>query len=298
MKKSLSIFLLLMVFLIPNSVWAQNVDVSEKIYDYADLLSNEEEEKLHSQVMDFIEKYDMDMVFVTINENPYGISDEDTELYTEEFYDNNGFGVGKTKDGIIILIDMSNRYSYISTTGEAILVFDDIRIDLMLDNAYFYLKDGEYYNAFDSFLNDASSFAKHGIPESNKNYYINSKGEYVRKRHVNLFFSAFIAALGSLIPVLIHISKYKEIKLAGNADSYLKNKELTSKVDRFLTTYTSRRRIIHDDDSRNGTHRSGGSSTSHGGSSIRHSSSSRSSSRSSSSHSSRSVSHGGGGRHF
>ena len=72
------------------------------------------------------------------------------------------------------------------------------------------------------------------------------------------------------------LSKYKGIKLATNANYYLKNSTITNSKDNFLTTFTSRVKIQRD---------SGGSGGHGGGSSISHGSSG--------------TSHGGGGgRHF
>ena len=83
---------------------------------------------------------------------------------------------------------------------------------------------------------------------------------------------------GAILIIMVHIGKYKGIKLATNANSYLINTNVTSTVDQFLTTFTSRTKIEH-----NSSGGFGGSS-SHGGSTISHGSSG--------------SSHGGGGHHF
>lgn len=43
------------------------VDETKKIYDYANLITDEEEIELYNKVQEFINKYNMDMVIVTIN---------------------------------------------------------------------------------------------------------------------------------------------------------------------------------------------------------------------------------------
>ena len=45
------------------------VDASEKVYDFADLLTDEEEQDLYEKITKFINKNKMDMVIVTIYEN-------------------------------------------------------------------------------------------------------------------------------------------------------------------------------------------------------------------------------------
>ena len=133
--------------LIKNSIKEDigTIKITKKTYL---TLTEEEEETLRKMAIDYLEKYKMDIVLVTIKENPYGVSDEYTKIYSQDFYDYNGFGVGETKDGIIVLIDMANRYPYITTTGEAILMYDDDRIEDIHDYAYEDLADGNYFAAF------------------------------------------------------------------------------------------------------------------------------------------------------
>ena len=284
MKKRLLIIILLSIFFIPSVVKAENltpeVDSTQKIYDFAELLSEEEEQKLYSLVSDYISKYNMDMVLLTISENPYGISDRYTELYAQDFYDYNNFGIGDTYDGIIIIIDMANRYPFIVTTGEAILTYDDERINNMHDDAYDYLANGEYYKAFEAYVESADSYASSGVPESNQYYCIDSDGEYYKcksaPKKVNWLVTILASVFGSFIPVFVHLRKYRGIRLATNANSYLKSTIMTTENDTFLTTFTTRTRRSSD---------SGGSGHSGGGSSISHGSSGRSHG-------------GGGGRHF
>lgn len=284
MKRNIIIILLLTIFLIPYKVNAENltptVDVKEKVYDFAELLTEEEEKDLYDMATNYIEKYNMDMVLVTIDKNPYGVSDHYTQVYSQDFYDYNGFGIGTKKDGIIVLIDMDNRYPFITTTGEAQLVYDDERIENMHDEAYNYLSAGSYYDAFKAYIYRAEYYASKGIPESNKYYCVDEDGEYYKckeePKSVNWFITTISAILGSIIPVTLHIRKYRGIRLATNANAYLKNSSITNNIDQFLTTFTSR--IRRSSDSGSGGHGGGGSSISHGSSGMSHG--------------------GGGGRHF
>ncbi len=267
MKKNV-LLLFLLLFLIPVKVDAENltpsVDNEIKIFDYADLLTATEEKMLETSITHFIEIEDLDMVIVTIDTNPYGVSDYYTEKYAEDFYLKNAYGKGNSNSGMIILLDMSNRYCFIKLFGSAVEFYSDNAIERMHDNAIDYVADGDYYEAFDSYIDDAYIY---------KNYDPYIGGDYdTPKRSVNLFWSLFLAVLVSSITLSVHIKKYKGIKLATNANAYLGNINITEKQDHFLTTFTTRVAIPHNN--------SGGSSG-----------------RSSSSHSSSSHS-GGGGRHF
>lgn len=297
MKGRFIYLLLLLVFFIPGVVRADElvcndengnkyeckvpkVDNSIKVYDYAELLTDTEEKDLFNTVNSFINKYDMDIALVTINDNPYGVSDDYSRIYAQDFYYYNRFGNNISLDGFIILIDMSNRYVYMATKGRAILVFDDKRIDNITEKAYNYLRNGDYFNAYKAMLKEAGSYLEKGTAPSNEEYYIDNEGiiqKYKKPKKVNWGTSLLIGLLGSLIPAFIHTRKYRGIKLATNANSYLKEADINEKTDQFLTTFTSRTRIYHDSGSSGGHHGGfGGSSTHHGSG----------------------GSFGGGGRHF
>ena len=257
------------------------VDNSKKVYDLADLLNDDEEKELFSLAENFINEYNMDIALVTINENPYGVSDYYSKIYAQDFYYYNRFGVGTSHDGLILLIDMANRYIYIATKGKAILVFDDNRIDNITEVAYNYLKNGNYFLGYKKMIEKIGEYAKNGVADSNQYYCVDETGEPYKCREkpksVNWGISLIIGLLGSLIPTIIHIRKYRGIKYATNANTYLVDSNIDTKVDQFLTTFTSRVRRSHD---------SGGSSGGgghFGGSSISHGSG---------------GSFGGGGRHF
>ena len=255
------------------------VDNSEKVYDFANLLTDEEEKDLFNLAQNFISNYNIDIALVTISENPYGVSDYYSKVYAQDFYYYNRFGIGQYYDGIILLIDMSNRYIYMATKGNAIILYDDNRIDNITEVAYNHLKAGNYYKGYKAMIDKASSYAKSGIPKSNQYQCLDDTGTpYQCKtppKSVNWGITFAVAVLGSVIPAFIHTRKYRGIKLATNANSYLTGSNIDTKTDQFLTTFTSRVRRSHDSGGSGGGH-SGGSTISHGSG----------------------GSFGGGGRHF
>ena len=247
-----------------------SVDESEKVYDFANLLDENEEKLILNSINEFISKYDMDMVIVTIDSNPR----YSAQKFSDDFYDYNSFGKNKTRDGLLFIIDLDTRNFYISTTGEAIRVFSDDRIESILDYSEPYMKDGSYYEAISSFVQWSSSYAKKGVPESNKNSYIDDNGNIVYYTKINYLLSVFISGIITFIVITILVNRNKMIKRASNANLYLDKSSLniTSRNDAFLTTHTT---------------------------SVSLSSSSGGSGHGSSTHSSSSgSSHGGGGRSF
>ena len=219
---------------------------------------------------DFINTYNLDMAIVTINKN----NKSSSEAYADDFYDYNDFGCGSTFDGLLFLVDMDERMMHITTTGQAILIYDDYRIQRMLDDAYFFISAEDYYTTAKSFVMKAKEYAESGVPNSNKNYIIDSDGNYKRVNVYNVELIFIVTGIITAVFLVVTVSKHKLVKKATNARQYLirNSIKLTENVDQFITSNTTK---IYTPPS---------SSSSGGGSSTHSSSSGRS--------------HGGGSRRF
>ncbi len=236
-KISYSIVFFIACFLFLPNVFA--FDTSLKIYDDANLLTAEEEAQLKVKIDAFMDKYNMDMVIVTTNDNSSAGS---TRHYAQDFYDYNGFGIGKTKDGILLLIDRTEGYNdlWMTTTGEAILIYDDNRIDSILDNVA-NAKNSGYYQMFLAFIDSSSNYAEKGVAPSNSGSYIDDNGILRTKRVFPWFWIIlFTLAVPSII-VGVLIARNKMIKKEVQAAAYLDQNsvEYTRREDRFITTHTS-----------------------------------------------------------
>ena len=244
------------------------VDDMDKVYDFADLLTDLEEENLFNLVNNYITSTNYDLAIVTINNNP-----KDSEIsYADDFYDYNSFGKNETRDGSLILIDMDNRVIYISTTGYAIKMYDDNRIDDIIDSGYNNLKNAEYYTCLSNMILKMQDEYELGYPDSNKNMEIDSNGKPIKSISYKLVF-----ILSSIITLIVSLILYFKSRLkikVSSTISYLKNGNITTKQDKFINSSVIHTRIVSDTSSSSG---SGGSSF--------HSSSSGSF-------------HGGGGRSF
>lgn len=252
-----------------------SVDETKKVYDFADLIDEQNEIYLFNKTNEFIKNYNMDLVLVTIDDNW-----TTARKYADNFYDYNYFGIGDTFDGILLLIDMDTREIYISTTGKAILMYNDYRIEKVLDEMFNYVQNGNYFETFVRGIERLEYFQKKGIPSENKNSYIDENGDYVYKTVKTFPFVMFIfiSAIIATIVLVIFISKNKLVRKAHDAKEYIEkdNARVLKVQDRFITSHTARVRINTDSSS--------GSSFGSGSSSTHRSSSGRS--------------HGGGGRRF
>lgn len=130
-----------------------------RVYDYAGLFTAEEIKELEESATEYREKTNLDLVIVTIDDAEGKTSRE----YADDFYDYNGFGVGSDYSGALLLIDMDNRMAYLSTTGKAIGILTDSRIQEITDEVASYVGDGQYAKGAQVFLEKTDEFVNPNI---------------------------------------------------------------------------------------------------------------------------------------
>ena len=150
MKKVLSILLLIVVILIPMIASAQ----SPKIIDGADLLTQDQVLLLEQKAETIIDKYQMDVVILTVNSTD-GI---DIQRFADDYYDNNGYGVGPDYSGVLFMLAMDTRQWWISTCGDGIYALTDYGIQMLFSEIASYLSGGDYYAAFDLYLEELEDY--------------------------------------------------------------------------------------------------------------------------------------------
>lgn len=247
------------------------VDAGEKVYDFADLLSDSEEKKIYKRISKYIDNTNMDMVVVTISDN-----NKDSAMnYADDFYDYNDFGMDSSKSGVLFLVDMDNREIYISTTGKAISLYSDYRIDTILDGVYTNFSDRYYYSGIIKVVNAMDSYYEIGSPSDDDSHYeLAGDGVVVRK-------IPYILVLGvplflSIVVTSIMVKKTKLVKKATSSKEYLEDDSVNIRTvrDTLVSSNTVATPIYDSSDFGGG----GGGSSTHSGSS--------------------GSSHGGGGRGF
>jgi len=133
------LLIVLSVFLMTGmSAWAS--DSSARVFDNAGLFSADEKADLESKIAASKKTLGMDIVVLTEKSK----NGKTTEAYADDFYDQGNFGVGEKKSGYLFFIDMEGRQIYFSTTGGAITLLTDDRINSILDDISSYAGDGDY----------------------------------------------------------------------------------------------------------------------------------------------------------
>ena len=279
MKKKIIFCIIYIIFIIISAfpVLASAADVPKvnpeiKVYDYAELLTEEQEKELSQKAKEILARHNIDIAIVTTN-TTNGLSSME---YADDFYDYNPFGYGEDASGLIMLINMEEREVWISTTGKAIRIFTDYKIESLLDVVYNGLSQGNYYNAGKDFLSESDQYI--------------TKWELAQKplrERIGVFgilFSSLFSGfgIGGFITFILFIFSRKSISGKPHISTYKDSFELTSKRDNFLSTDTVRTVIPKEEPvvrtSSPGVSRSSSRSTTHTSSSGR--------------------THGGGGRKF
>lgn len=218
------------------------VDASEKVYDFANILTDSEEEIIYNYSKEFKEETGMELIYVTINMSYSYDSKHDT--YASDFYDYNDFGLDlENYDGILLL---RNNYSYdryynMYTFGNAQLYFNQSRYDDVLDSIYYEISHDQYISGFREFKDKCLQYYKSGIPSSNKNAYIDEDGFIRYNYSIPYLLCLGISSVLTLITMLILVNKNKMVKKATKASEYIDRKSVNyrTKNDRFITSRTT-----------------------------------------------------------
>lgn len=250
------------------------VDPSEKVYDFADILTDQEEEKLREEIYPIIESINIDIVILTINQS-YSY-DEYNENIATDFYDYNDFGIDFHEySGILLLRNANQRRPYydIYTFGEAQLYFNYDRLNYILDRIGDNIGDKRYCSAFSQFVDEVDFYYNIGIPSEYKDYYIGPNGDLVKRFSPPIGIAFVFSALLTYVIIFNLIKRNKMVIKPTKADEYLdvNTIKFTEKNDTFrnsvTTSYTSS--SSSSGYSGSGNHRSGGGGSHSRGSSGR-----------------------------
>ena len=187
------------------------VDASEKIYDFADYVSDGDEVKLFSYAKEYSAHTKYDLVILT-TDNIEGMDPFD---YMYNFYDYNSF----ERNGIIMMVYKNGNDSdvYIGTTKYG----DDSKIEDIYTRAYIkgmvdYLKDkfkgSNYYQGFNDFI-------KLGIgiydiqTNNNGNYRVGSNGELVKNIYWLDYLVVSLAITSIVVVVLLYVNSINNKKV-------------------------------------------------------------------------------------
>ncbi len=233
------------------------------VYDYADLLTDEEEATLSILAEKQSLQYGISITFLTYDDS----EGKSTMVYTDDFYDQ----IIVEPNGFLLAIDMDNREVYLNTVGTCIDNISDYEVDEILDYTYMYASDAEYAD----FFAEAMDFT---LDAYNGSLAVNGDADYYAEptpvnplvpTSTSLVITVVVMVITAVVLLLIHNKNNR----APSAENYMGSSfEVLNSNTLFMGT---RREVLHDYYADNDSDGGGSSHISGGG-----------------------ISHGGGGRGF
>lgn len=117
--------------------------------DDAGLFSKSEETLLNERLAQIREEYSFDIAIHTTN----SFDGKSAKEYADDYYDENGYGYGVSKDGCVLVINEKEGEWYLSTGGNGATLINDERLEHIKDAVQPERKDKQYYDAVSTFLN-------------------------------------------------------------------------------------------------------------------------------------------------
>ena len=250
--KKLSVFLILLclVFSLAAPVWA----IGSPVVDLADLLTEDEEAYLEEKAKDITSEYSMDVVILTVG-STYGKNIRD---FADDFYDENGYGIGSDYSGVLFMLAMDTREWYISTCGDGIYAVTDYGVQELFSSVAGLLSYDDYYSAFDRYLDELTLYYAAFVQGDPMDGYIGGydgpgtyepdySGDIIyyekppRSTGSILFVSLLIGVIVGGITLLIMRCGMKTAKRQNGAAHYLKNDvRITKAHHHYLYSRTTR----------------------------------------------------------
>ncbi len=233
------------------------LDGFDPLIDSADILTPEQELVLFSRIESFQNTYDFDITLLTMSHVPDG----DMLLTYCDYYE----GLDPTRDGLVFALNMnpSNRGYATSTRNLGEVAFTSSALDIIDEEIAPILTSGEYFNAFNQYLDYTEEFivaAQSGDPYSAP---LNWQSVLLYIIAIPAIFSLIIT-MGIVQGILVRQMKTAVIQTS--AEDFLVKGSLvvSTKDDKFINKSTSSK---YSPKSKGGGGGSGGSSRSgYGGS--------------------------------
>lgn len=237
----------------------------ERVFDYGDVLTDKEEDKLRSLIAKREKQTGCDIVLVTLEESlkdyareidPYVDYDEFVRIYAEAFYEECRFGYDKPNGDGVLLVDNWFReddgriYTWFCTTGKVKEAYSASQIDHILDNVYRYVEH-DPYRAYKTYVDE---------------FYHDMMGT----RMFNVYVPAWVPWVVGFISAVIFVlcnRRSKRGKKTTTATTYVDGMapEFKIREDRFLRKSVVQRKIQTSSSGGHGGGHSGGGGGSHGG---------------------------------
>ncbi len=234
MKKRLAACLLLLALCLGLAVpaWGAEgfADEYYRLYDQADVLSDQEEADLLARLDELSERLRFDLVIITMED----LDGASPRNYADDLYDQCRYGYGSGRDGALLLFSTRERDWYISTHGYGITALTDYGIEYIGEQMKPDLAEDAYAAACGVFLNLCEDFvnrAREGQPFDRD---AQPRGPLSA---LWIFVSLGLGLMIALIAVGVMKGKLKSVRPQAGAGSYVRAGSLNLAVSQDLFLY-------------------------------------------------------------
>ena len=246
----------------------------EYAVDSAEVLTTDELETLKSKLAQISDENNIDVGVVTVEY----LDGKTAQEFANDLFEQNKFGKGENRDGILLLVATEDREWAMSTHGSAKEAFNEEGLDYLSGEFLPYLSDDDFYSAFENFADNAQELGtmyvagdSYGEEEyvDDENYPVDENIVEEEKGINNEVWIPLSIVMGcaiSLIIMMMYKSQLKSVKSESRADDYLIDMKLVKSQDIFLyRTVTRTMRPKNENNSNDFS--SGGGGGDYGGSS-------------------------------
>ena len=232
------------------------------ITDTVGLLTSDEDLTLEARAEEISAQYGVGIYLLILEDYSEYYDDPYETAY--ELYHQNTLGLGEDRDGVILLMSMSDRkYATFFYGPKAEYAFDAYGQELMEEEFLDDFRDDDWYDGFEDYLEVCDEYlarAEAGNPV--RGDYSSAGGSSVSGIGTTILVCLGISAVIAMIVCLILRGKMKSVRKGTHADAYVAGSlNLTASRDQYTHTTETRTKIEHESSDSGG----GGSSACSGG---------------------------------
>lgn len=270
MKRKLTALLLVLLLAVTLAVPA--LAAGDWVTDEAGLLTDQQISQLSQRAAALAQSSGVGVYIRTVDDYADdGFTDVETASYT--LYHNDSLGVGDGRDGVLLLLSVSNRkYAAFVYGDKAELLFPDSALQQLEDGFLDDFRNDDWYEGFRDYIDGCADLLSGDVSYTGGYHDYGYSTDYdadvdpgfsAPSLLRNLGIALVISCVIALIVCLILKAKMRSVRRQTEARAYVtpEGLHLTQRDDVYTHTTTTRRKIERDNDQPSG----GGSSFSGGG---------------------------------
>lgn len=234
------------------------------VFDYADLLTSEEEASLNTEAERLKQQYDCGIYILTIDD--YETLSFDVTRAAETFYSDMNLGAGEERNGTLLMLSMAERdYAIVSYGNKAHQAFTDYGKEWMADQFLDAFGYDDWYGGFEDYLSASDEMLtmdNNGTPLD-----VDTDPVRAEERNTINLISLFVIPLIITAGIMVYlISRMKTARTGSEASEYIVpgSEHMLERYDIYTHTTVTRQRIPKNDDN-GGTSINSGGFSSHSG---------------------------------